>query len=160
PHNMIALTERVTWNLANPAPNLPSERLWQVRAREIVIAAGAVERPLVFPGNDRPGIMLADAARTYAVRYAARPGSRAVVVTAHDGAYRAAMELAACGVEIAAIADISVRPDGPLRRAALAAGLPIRAGTTVTGTRGRRRVSAVELTRLNVDGSGGASEII
>src|SRR4029077_6263464 len=62
PHNMIALTERVTWHLADPVPNLPSERLWQVRAREIVIAAGAVERPLVFPGNDRPGIMLADAA--------------------------------------------------------------------------------------------------
>src|SRR6185369_13291517 len=105
PHNMIGLAERVTDHLADPAQALPRERLWHVRANEVVIAAGAIERPLVFPGNDRPGIMLADAARIYAARYAARPGSRAAVVTAHDGAYRAALELAACGVEIAAIAD-------------------------------------------------------
>ena len=148
PHNMLALAERVTGHLADPAPNLPRERLWQVRAKEVVIAAGAIERPLTFPGNDRPGIMLADAARIYAARYAARPGSRAVVVTAHDGAYRAAMELAACGVEIAAVADARARPDGPLQAAALAAGLPIRTATTVTRTRGRQRVSAVELSQL------------
>ena len=62
--NFVALQERVTDHLANPHPNLPRERLWQVRAREVVIATGAIERPLVFPDNDRPGIMLADAART------------------------------------------------------------------------------------------------
>src|SRR4030095_780475 len=107
--------------------------------------SGAVERPLIFPGNDRPGIMLADAARTYAVRYAARPGTRAVVVTAHDGAYRAALDLAARGVTIAAIADVRALPGGPLHAAAVAAGLPIRAATTVVGTRGRRRVSGVDL---------------
>src|SRR5712671_95774 len=107
-HNMLGLAERVTDHLADPAPHLPRERLWQVRAKEVVIAAGAIERPLVFPGNDRPGIMLADAARTYALRYAARPGTRAVVVTSHDGAYRAAIALAARGVEIAAIADVRV----------------------------------------------------
>jgi sarcosine oxidase, subunit alpha len=159
PHNMLALAERVTGHLADPASNLPRERLWQVRVKEVVIAAGAIERPLTFPGNDRPGIMLADAARTYAARYAARPGSRAVVVTAHDGAYRAAMELAACGVEIAAVAEVCARPGGPLRAAALAAGLPIRAAT-VTGTRGRRRVSAVELAQLTADGSSGSPETI
>ena len=152
PHNMVNLAERVTEHLADPDPKLPRERLWQVRAKEVVIAAGAIERPLVFPGNDRPGIMLADAARIYASRYAARPGTRAVVVTAHDGAYRAAMELAACGVEIAALADVRTLPGGPFYAAALAAGLPIRAATTVIGTRGRRRVSSVELSSLNSDG--------
>ena len=153
PHNMVALAERVTGHLADPAPNLPRERLWQVRAKEVVIAAGAIERPLTFPGNDRPGIMLADAARIYAARYAARPGSRAVVVTAHDGAYRAALELAACGVEIAAVADAREHSDGPLQAAARAAGLPIRTATTVTGTQGRQRVSAVELSPLASGGS-------
>jgi sarcosine oxidase subunit alpha len=160
PHNMLALAERVTGHLADPAPNLPRERLWQVRAKEVVIAAGAIERPLTFPGNDRPGIMLADAARIYAARYAARPGSRAVVVTVHDGAYRAALELAACGVEIAAVADAREHPDGPLQAAALAAGLPIRTATTVTGTRGRQRVSAVELSQLTSGQSGGGSETV
>ena len=117
PHNMRRRSPSaspIIWPIRSPT--LPRERLWQVRAKEVVLAAGAIERPLVFPGNDRPGIMLADAARTYVDRYAARPGTRAVVVTAHDGAYRAALELAACGVEIAAIADVRRIPDGAAAR--------------------------------------------
>ncbi len=160
PHNMLALAERVTDHLADPAQNVPRERLWQVRAKEVVIATGAIERPVVFPGNDRPGVMLADAARTYVKRYAARPGTRAVVVTAHDGAYRSAMDLAASGVRIAAIADVRPLPGGPLRAAALAAGLPVRTAATVTATHGRRRVSAVELSQVKSDGSPGASETV
>jgi hypothetical protein len=65
PHNLIGLCERITDHLAAPAAALPRERLWQVRAREVVLATGAIERPLVFPGNDRPGVMLASAAATY-----------------------------------------------------------------------------------------------
>jgi sarcosine oxidase, subunit alpha len=151
PHNMIGLAERVSDHLADPT-DLPRERLWQIRAKEVVIATGAIERPVVFPGNDRPGIMLADAARTYAVRYAARPGTRAVVVAAHDGAYRAALDLRARGIEIAAIADPRSLVGGPSRAAALSAGLPIRAATAITRTWGRRRVSAVELAQLGSDG--------
>jgi len=160
PHNMLGLAERVTDHMSDPDPHLPRERLWQVRAKEVVIAAGAIERPLVFPGNDRPGIMLADAARTYAARYAARPGTRAVVIVAHDGAYRAAIELAARGVEIAAIADVRAGAAGPLRSAAMAAGLPIRSATTAVGTRGRLRVSTINLAPLGPDGSIGASETV
>ncbi len=107
---------------------------------------------MVFPGNDRPGIMLADAARTYAARYAVRPGARAVVLTAHDGAYRAAIELAAHGVEIATIADVRANPEGPLQAAAAAAGLPIQKGAIITATRGRLRVSAVDVARLGPRG--------
>jgi sarcosine oxidase subunit alpha len=160
PHNMIGLAERVTDHLSGPAPNQPRERLWSVRAKEVVIAAGALERPMVFPGNDRPGIMLADAARSYAARYAARPGSRAVVLTAHDGAYRAAIELAANGVEIAAIADVRANPEGPLQAAAAAAGLPIRRGATITATRGRLRVSAVDVAPLGPRGPISVAEAI
>ena len=93
PHNLVGLNERVTDHLACPDPNAPRERLWQVRAREVVLATGAIERPLVFPGNDRPGIMLAGAARTWLNRYGVLPGTRAVVVTACDAAYEAALEL-------------------------------------------------------------------
>ncbi|MHA0111988.1 hypothetical protein ACXYUI_33755, partial [Klebsiella pneumoniae] len=72
----------------------PRERLWTLRAREVVICAGALERPMVFPENDRPGIMLAGAARTYANRYGVKAGSRAVLFTAQDEGYRAAIDLA------------------------------------------------------------------
>ena len=73
--------ERLTDHLAAPAAGTPRERLWQVRAREVVLATGAIERPLVFPGNDRPGVMLASAGSTYLHRYGVSVGSRIVVVT-------------------------------------------------------------------------------
>ena len=116
PHNCIGLNERLTDHLADPPAGRARERLWQLRAREVVLATGAIERPLVFPGNDRPGIMLAGAAQTYLQRYGVRAGSRAVVVTSNDSAYQAALELRAAGVEIAAIADLRERADGPCRR--------------------------------------------
>jgi sarcosine oxidase, subunit alpha len=143
--NFLGLVERITDHLAAPDPNLPRERLWQVRAREVVLATGALERPLVFPDNDRPGIMLSRAAVTYAQRYGVRPGSRAVIATVHDEAYRDALTLAASGVAIAAIVDLRAVVEGQLADAARAAGLPVMPGATVTGTRGRLRVTAAEV---------------
>ena len=140
PGNMIGLAQRLTDHLPDPDPALPRERLWQVRAKQVVIAAGSHERPLVFPGNDRPGVMLADAARTYAIRYGAPPGRRAVIATTSDTAYRAALDLQACGVEVALVADGRALADGPLPRAARAAGIRVETGTDVLGTRGRRGI--------------------
>ena len=85
-----------------------------MRASEVVLATGAIERPLVFPDNDRPGIMLADAARAYLNRYGVKVGERVVVATAHDGAYRAALDLTAAGVTVALIADLRREANGPL----------------------------------------------
>ncbi len=139
-HNMVGLAERVTDHLSAPPRHLPRERLWQIRAQEVVIAAGALERPLVFPHNDRPGVMLADAARTYATRYGVRVGRRVVVATAHDSGYRAALALHAAGVAVAAIADPRAEP-GEAAEAARAAGIRVRAGTAVATTGGRLRVA-------------------
>jgi len=152
PHNLLGLNERLTDHLANPHPEQPRERQWQVRAKEVVLATGAIERPLVFPGNDRPGIMLADAARTYLNRYGAVAGTRAVVITACDEAYRAALDLHEAGVFIATIVDLRPRADGALPQAARRAGLPVQTHTTVIGTSGRLRINAVQLARLDDDG--------
>jgi sarcosine oxidase subunit alpha len=153
PHNLIGLSERITDHLAAPPRDLPRERMWQVRAKEVVIAAGAIERPMVFPENDRPGVMLADAARTYLNRYGAVVGRRVVVFTAHDAAYRAALDLHAAGVQIAAIADLRPVADGELPAKARAAGLPVQTSTTVVGTRGRLRVREAHLATVAADGS-------
>jgi len=150
--NFVALAERVTDHLPSPDADLPRERLWQVRAREVVLATGAIERPLVFPENDRPGVMLADAARTYLNRYGVKPGHRAVVFTAHDDAYGAALELAAAGVTIAAVADLRAQVDGALPQMARAAGLPVTAGATIVGTRGRLRIREAHLGRVDAAG--------
>ena len=145
PDNMIGLAERVTDHLASPDPNLPRERLWQMRAREVVIATGAHERPLVFPDNDRPGIMLAGAARTYLNRHGVKPGARVVIATACDSGYAAAMDLQAAGVAVAAIADLRADPQGAAVLAARAAGLPVRTGVAITGSTGGLRVTGALL---------------
>jgi sarcosine oxidase, subunit alpha len=152
PHNMVGLNQRLTDHQAQPDPESPRERQWQVRAKEVVLATGAIERPLVFPGNDRPGIMLAGAVRTYVNRYGVTPGTRAVVVTACDEAYRAALDLHSAGVYIALIADMRPDPAGPLVEAARHAGLPVQARTTIVGTSGRLRVGSVQLARLDAHG--------
>jgi sarcosine oxidase subunit alpha len=153
PHNMVGLNQRLTDHLDTPHPDSPRERQWQVRAREVVLATGAIERPMVFPGNDRPGIMLAGAARTYANRYGAVPGIRAVVITACDEAYRAALDLHEAGVYIALIADIRGHVDGPLVKATRHEGLPIQTGTTIVGTSGRLHVETVRLARVDDHGA-------
>ncbi|WP_436762753.1 2Fe-2S iron-sulfur cluster-binding protein [Streptosporangium sp. V21-05] len=81
------------------------ERVWRIRARRVVLATGAHERSIAFAGNDLPGVMLAGSARAYANRYGVLPGRRAVVFTTGDSAYAAARDLAAAGVEIAAVVD-------------------------------------------------------
>ena len=141
--NFIALSETVVDAGAEPDSEAPRERLWQVRAREVVLACGAIERPLVFPDNDRPGVMLAEAARTFLNRYGAKVGTRVVVATGHDSAYRVALDLAEAGVEVARIADLRASADGPLPEAARAAGLKVSAGASIAGVRGRQRVSSV-----------------
>ena len=142
--NFVALAERLTDHLAAPNPDMPRERLWQVRAKQVVLATGAIERPLVFAGNDRPGIMLADAARTYLARYGVRVGQRVAVFTAHDSAYRAALELQAAGMEIALIADVRGE-DHEWAARARAAGIRVAAATVPVATYGRLRVHGVRL---------------
>ena len=81
------------------------QRYWKIIAGHAILATGAQERGIVFGGNDKPGVMLASAARSYAVRHAVRPGRRAVVFTATDDGWRAAARLAAAGVDIEAVVD-------------------------------------------------------
>jgi len=127
-----------------------SQRLWKIRARQVVLATGAIERPLVFAGNDRPGIMLAEAARTYVNRYGVLPGRRVALVANHDAAYRAALDLQAAGASVAAI-DLRPDPAGARVAAARARGIAVTGGATILATAGARRVR-----RITVASDGGA----
>src|SRR5438270_5764087 len=81
-------------------------RLWQIRARQVVLATGAHERPLVFANNDRPGIMLAGAVRTYLNRYGVAPGTRAVIFTNNDSTQPLASDLTQAGISLEAVVDV------------------------------------------------------
>ena len=145
PDNLIGLVERVTDHLPDPNPHAPRERLWQVRARHVVIATGAIERPLVFPHNDRPGIMLSGSARTWLHRYGVKPGTRALVATNDDSAYLTALDLHHAGVGIAGIVDMRPEPTPELVEAARAAGISVYSGRTIARTEGRMRVHSAIL---------------
>ncbi|MGW5201317.1 sarcosine oxidase subunit delta family protein, partial [Streptomyces spiralis] len=141
--NHLLAVERRTNHLGADAPaNVSRERVWRIRARRVVLATGAHERSLAFGDNDRPGVMLAASARTYLHRYAVLPGRHAVVFTTNDSAYAAALDLAAAGVEIAAIVDTRPEP-GEWAERARAAGIEVLAGHAVTGTEGEARLTAV-----------------
>jgi sarcosine oxidase subunit alpha len=150
-YNYVGVLERLGDHLPSPETGRPRQRLWRIRAKQVVLAAGAIERPLVFPDNDRPGVMLASAARSYLNRWAVRPGARAVLFTNNDTAYATALDMAAGGCTIAAVVDSRADPRGPLPEQAAAAGLPLRRGSVVVGTRGRLRVDQAWIAPLGPD---------
>ena len=88
-----------------PGDSRPRHRLWRIRCKQIIVATGAIERPLSFAGNDIPGVMLAAAVRDYVVNYGVSPGDRTVIVTNNDDAYRTAIVLKDAGLDIPLIID-------------------------------------------------------
>ncbi len=151
-HNFLTLAEKVTDHLRDKPAHLPRHRLWKVRAKQVVLATGSIERPLVFSDNDRPGIMLAGACRTYVNRFAVRPGTTAVIFTNNDSGYGAALDLHAAGVEIAAVVDLRPEALGPLSELAEAAGLPILTDHAVVATEGGRRLKRVRAAPMDAAG--------
>jgi sarcosine oxidase subunit alpha len=151
-HNYLGILERLADHLPTTPDRLPRQRLWRVRAKQVVLATGAIERPLVFADNDRPGVMLAGSARCYLNRWAVRVGARVVVFTNNDTAYATALDLAAAGSTIEAIVDSRTSPSGELTQRARAAGLVVRDASVVVGTRGRLRIDRAWVAAL--DGAG------
>ncbi|WP_426504498.1 2Fe-2S iron-sulfur cluster-binding protein [Dactylosporangium sp. McL0621] len=145
--NYVVAVERRTDHLGFAAPpDMARERIWRIRAKRVILATGAHERLIAFPGNDRPGVMLAGAARTYLHRFGVPAGRRAVVFTANRSGHEAAADLAAAGVEIAAVADA-------------------REGRLVTGTEGGSELAAVFVDGRRVEAdlllvSGGWSPVL
>ena len=133
--------ERVCDHLPEPPPYQPRQRLWRVVAKRAVLAGGAIERPAVFSGNDRPGVMMASAVRTYINRFAVAPGRRIAVFTNNDDGWCTAAMLIARGIELAAVLD--ARPDVPAHLLAMCPGTRVIAGAQVTATTGARLLRGI-----------------
>ena len=110
-HGIYGAVERVSDHVIMPAAGKPRQVLWRIYAAKTILAAGATERPIAFENNDRPGIMLASAMRSYANRWAATPAQRIAIFTNNDDGHRTAADLHAKGVKIAAVIDS--RADAP-----------------------------------------------
>ncbi len=140
-HGYVVSCERLADH--EPADGAPRHRLWRIRAKQVVTATGAIERPLSFAGNDVPGVMLASAVRDYVVNWGVSPGDRTVVVTNNDDAYRTAVTLKKAGLEVPAVIDARAQASGPLAAQARDLGIRIECGKAVAKVTGRNRVSAV-----------------
>lgn len=133
-HNHAMLFERVAdHDPALLAQGTPRHRLWKVRARQVILATGAIERPIAFANNDRPGIMLAGAARAMVERYGTAPGMHGVVFTNNDDAYLTALSLKRAGIGVAAIVDVRADAQGALIEEARSAGIDILSGHAIAG---------------------------
>ena len=131
-HNFLMLFERVAdHDPARLRTGAPRHRLWKVRAHQVILATGAIERPIAFANNDRPGIMLASAARGMVERYGVAPGASGVLFTNNDDAYQTALVLKAAGVAVRVV-DSRARADGPLPAKAREQGIPVDAGSVIS----------------------------
>ena len=162
--NVFGAVERVQKHVASPEKNRPIERLWRIVAKQAILATGAEERPLVFGGNDIPGVMVAGAMRRYLNAYAVAPGKRAAIFTTNDSGYKLAADLEVAGVEVAALIDSrsseTVAWHGKARRVK---------GAFVTDAHGGKSLTAIDLSydgmteKLYVDSlamSGGFNPVI
>ena len=137
-HGIYGAVERVSDHLIQPDSGKQRQILWRIYAAKTILAAGATERPIAFENNDRPGIMLASAIRSYANRWAATPAQRIAIFTNNDDGHRTATDLHAAGVKIAAVID--TRADAPR-----SLDYEVLQGAQVTDTKGRLGLSFAEV---------------
>lgn len=163
--NVFGAVERVQKHVSAPIAHLPVERLWRIIAKQALLATGAEERPLVFGGNDIPGVMMASAMRSYLNRYGVAPGKSVAIFTTNDSGYALAHDLIAAGIHLEAIIDS--RPD--VNHSVELGATRVLTGAVVTDAHGGKKLSSIRVAKdgrtetLQVDAlamAGGFSPII
>lgn len=135
--------ERVSDHYLAPPPFLPRQRLWRIVAKRSILAAGAIERPQIFPNNDRPGVMLAGSVRKYLNRFSVVPGTVAVVSTNNDDGLATVSDLVRAGVRVAAIVDSRAASDDQTALPPIDA--PVFYNASIIRARGGRQLRAVDI---------------
>ncbi len=149
-HNVLAALERVNDHVDVPPDHQPRQRMWTLRARQVVIACGSQERPMVFDNNDLPGVMLSSAVRRFVDRYASVPGKNTVICTNNNDAYETAALLQDKGVNVVMVCDARAEAS-PAAKSAIQNGIKVALGVIPAKAHGWHRVSSLSMQRL--DGS-------
>lgn len=153
-HNFLTIHERCTDHMSDRAPaNKSRQRLHRVRAKWVVLACGAHERPLVFGNNDVPGCMLASAVSTYINRYGVMPGNELLLMTTNDSAYQTAFDWHEGGRKVTAIVDTRQNPQGACVAKASSLSITVITGSAVIDAVGSKRVKAAMIAPISADGS-------
>ncbi|VXB51260.1 sarcosine oxidase subunit alpha [Pseudomonas sp. 8O] len=149
-HNFLTIHQRLTDHLGEIAPmGQARQRMHRVRAKRVVLASGAHERPLVYANNDVPGNMLAGAVSTYVRRYGVAPGQELVLSTNNDYAYRVVLDWLDAGRKVVAVADARSNPRGSWVEEARARGVRILTGSAVVEARGSKRVTGARICAID-----------
>ena len=152
-HNFLTILERCTDHLGITASSGPRQYMHKVRAKQVVLATGAFERPLVFAHNDIPGVMQASSVSTYINRFSVAPGNKLVLATSNDNAYRTAIDWHNAGREVVAIIDSRYSPNGDLVVKAESMGIKIYDGHGLIEARGGKRVKSALIAPLSIGGT-------
>ncbi len=147
-HNMMVMIEKTKDHLENPTKFIPRQRLWYIRAKEVVISTGSIERPLVFANNDRPGIMLASAAKEYMKVYGVLVGKKPIIFTNNDSAYDCAIEFKKNGID-PLVLDIRKNSDSSIVKEAKNLNIKIKFSHGVANSKGHLRVNLATIGKLN-----------
>ena len=152
-YNYLLAKENLTDHLSknNKTSNI-RQRLWKIRSNKVIIASGAIERPLVFNNNDRPGIILASSVNKYLNFYGVICGENNFVFTNNDSAYETALSLFEKGIQIKII-DIRKKTNSKIVKQVEKLGIDIYWNSTVTNTFGYRKLNSIEIMNLSEDGS-------
>lgn len=146
-HGMVIAVEAMNDRRMTGADAGPRQRLWKIHAREVVLATGALEQPLTFANNDRPGIMLASAVQQYCNRYAVTPGTRIVIAANNDSAYGVAAALMNAGIDVAAMIDSRQKTSGRSARALRDRGMTVFQDAIALDCRGDKGVRSVSVAK-------------
>ncbi len=150
--NFLVMNERLTDHLPASHEGQSRERLWRTRAKQVILATGAIERPIVFGNNDLPGVMLCSAVSEYINRFAVKPGTRAVVFANNDSAYQTAFDMIEAGIQLVAMIDSRQGVSAELVDSLKTKGVEVRLGCAVESARGINRVRSVNALELSISG--------
>jgi len=152
-HNMMVMAERIKDHIENPTKFTPRQRLWYIRAKEVIISTGSIERPLVFGNNDRPGIMLASAAKEYLKVYGVLVGKKPIIFTNNDSGYDLAIDFKKNGIN-PIVLDIRLNPESPVIQEAKNLNINIRFSHGVVNADGYKKVNSALIGKLNKEKNG------
>ena len=152
-HNMMVMCERTKDHIENPSEFTPRQKLWHIRAKEVIISTGSIERPLTFGNNDRPGIILASAAREYMKVYGVLVGKKPIIFTNNDSAYDTAIDFKKNGID-PIIIDTREDSQSSVANEAKSLNISIKFSHGVVNTKGYLRLNSATIGKFNSDKSG------
>ena len=147
-HNMLVMSERISDHLPQSKKFIPKQKLWYIRAKEVIISSGSIERPIVFGNNDTPGVLLASAAKEYLKVYGVLVGKKPLIFTNNDSAYETAIEFKKNGIS-PLILDTRSNPNSEIIFEAKNMGIEIKFSYVVVSANGYRKVKSAKISKIS-----------